>query len=277
MVSIALQISVERFEELMGYLVYMGLDPMTGQASLGKRHKMQRVVQIIHWTNKGQLQDVTKRFRPALTLLRDIAMDQRTHDLITQQRAFLRYEFDYTRSLLARRKNLSSSDGFVEDTFMDLPDDSPAAGAEDQTSLRFSPGSGTLFSVIFSLDVIDGDKPLFYPARAKYDTGCPDCLISEGVIRKFDLENCLESLETERQYIGLGNVEVISKSQVHLNWSANNETVSRRNSFYVVADSPFELLLGEDFMMANSPPLPALPIRLLNGKSKGRVLNSSKP
>ncbi|KAH6720994.1 hypothetical protein BKA61DRAFT_709693 [Leptodontidium sp. MPI-SDFR-AT-0119] len=268
-VSIALQISVERFEELMGYLAYMGLDPITGQALPGKRHKMQRVVQMIHWTNTGQLQDVTKRFRSALTLLRDIAMDQRTHDLITQQRAFLRYEFDYTRSLLSRRKGLSSSDDFVEDTFMDLPDDSPA-GAEGQTSLRFSPGSGTLFSITFSLDVPDGDRPLFYPARAKYDTGCPDCLISAAVIRKFNLESCLENVETERQYTGLGNVEVISKSQVNLNWSANNETVSRRNTFYVVADSPFELLLGEDFMMANSPLLPALPIRLLNGKSKAQ-------
>ena len=74
-VSVALQISVERFEDLTNCLVYMGLDPMTGQARPGKRHKLQGVVQLIPWKSTRELQDTTKRFRSALTLLRDIAME----------------------------------------------------------------------------------------------------------------------------------------------------------------------------------------------------------
>jgi hypothetical protein len=74
-VSVALEISVERFGELVKCLSKMGLDPKTGIALAGKRHKMQRFAQAIQLVNTERLQYATKRFRSALTLLRDIAME----------------------------------------------------------------------------------------------------------------------------------------------------------------------------------------------------------
>jgi hypothetical protein len=141
-----------------------------------------------------------------------------------------------------------------------------------ERQLKFSLGQGyTLFSVIFSLELSDGQRPFFYPARAKFDTGCPDCLISEALVKRHKLEKWLANSVEERTYIGLGNVEVVSKFQLQLNWSAHNERTLRTNVFYVVAHSPFELLLGEHFRKANDKLLPALPIRLLNKKNKGQL------
>jgi hypothetical protein len=74
-VSVALEITVERFQDLIVCLKSMGLDPQTGDIMPGKRHKMQRLVQVIHLANTERLQDATKRFRSVLTLLRDIAME----------------------------------------------------------------------------------------------------------------------------------------------------------------------------------------------------------
>jgi hypothetical protein len=137
-------------------------------------------------------------------------------------------------------------------------------------SFHSSPVLGfSIFSVTFTLDVAEGKRPIFYPAKAKFDTGCVDCLITEAVIRKYNLDEWREKC-VERTYLALGNSEVISNSLLHLNWSANNETTLRRNLFYVVADSPFELLLGETFMNDNSRFIPALPVRLRFGKSKGK-------
>ncbi|KAH7400199.1 hypothetical protein BKA64DRAFT_671343 [Cadophora sp. MPI-SDFR-AT-0126] len=270
-VSVALQISVERFGELMDCLTFMGLDQATGQPLPGKRRKVQQLVHRIRWTtHTEELQEATRRFRSALTLLRDIAMDHRTHDLITQQQSYLSYEFDYTRSLIQKKHRLTSPEGFVDSIPPDIADGGPKM-AEDTPPHRFQPGSGTLFSVTFFVDVPAGDRPQFYAARAKYDTGCPDCLITEAVIRKHQLEGYLQTADPERLYTGLANTEVRSSSQIQLNWSANNETLSRRHTFYVVPDSPFELLLGEHFMTANSPLLPALPVAcLLKEKTKAQ-------
>ena len=202
--------------------------------------------------------------------LTTLQYSHRTHDLINQQRAFLRYEFDIIRAFLEGKVGLPSPCDFIEDAFAEGLD-SDLKSTDGRPPPRYRLGSGTLFSITFSVDVSAGEKPLFYPARAKYDTGCPDCLISESIVRKHHLESSLESFKVARRYTGLGNFEVTSTKQICLIWSVNNETVSRKNTFFVVADSPFELLLGENFMLANSPMLPALPIRLLHDKNKGKI------
>ncbi|KAL2066005.1 hypothetical protein VTL71DRAFT_2076 [Oculimacula yallundae] len=271
-VSIAMQISAERFQELLQCLTDMGLDPATGQILPGKRRTMQRMVHIIHLAgNNERLQDVTRRFKSALTLLRDIVMDLRTHDLITQQQEFFLYEFHCIRAFMTKATTTLPA-GIVDGLPAPAPALAPTAsdallGTNSQAQLRFSPGASTLISVIFSATVSSEEKPFFFPGRAKFDTACPDCLISSTIIERYKLEDRLDENEVARTYIGLGNVQVISTHQLHLNWSANNEAISRQNIFYVVADSPFDFILGENFMSANSPLIPAFPVCMLNGRT----------
>jgi hypothetical protein len=116
--------------------------------------------------------------------------------------------------------------------------------------LRFGGGS-SLCNVSFSLDPNPGERPVFFPARVKFDTGCDDNLISESLVRKYNLQPWQKPIPA-RTYLTLGNSRTVSTFQLKLNWSANNEELLRTDLFNVVPDSPFELLLGEQFIRANN-------------------------
>jgi hypothetical protein len=74
-VTVAMEICIDRFNELKNCLAKMGINPHTGMPLSSRRKKLHyRVVLALHM-DTGVLQEATKRFRSALTLLRDIAME----------------------------------------------------------------------------------------------------------------------------------------------------------------------------------------------------------
>jgi hypothetical protein len=74
-VTVAMEICVDRFRELMDCLQKMGVDPQTGLPVPGKRRRLRRQLVEVVLTYTHELEEATKRFRSALTLLRDIAME----------------------------------------------------------------------------------------------------------------------------------------------------------------------------------------------------------
>jgi hypothetical protein len=167
----------------------------------------------------------------------------RTHDLLAQQRACIEFGFEMLHQQLGKSdKNsplLQQLDKHSEVETQPLL----------QGKLKFGSGS-SFFNASFSLEPKDGERPIFYAARAMFDTACPDDLISQTLINQRGLESRLESIPT-RTYTGVGGFKVQSSFRLLINWSAENETLLRQNAFFVVPESPFELLLGESFIKAN--------------------------
>jgi hypothetical protein len=106
--------------------------------------------------------------------------------------------------------------------------------------------------------------------RAKYDTGCDVNLIPKRFVEEHGLTEFMTLLGGEdarfegQVFIGLNNQEHVIYHEITLRWCADNMHQVRTTKFHVADSLPYEMVLGDPFILENRvfhPKPSALPLR----------------
>jgi hypothetical protein len=112
--------------------------------------------------------------------------------------------------------------------------------------------------------------PNFIPVRAKYDTGCDVNFIPKRFVEEHGLTRFMtllggEDAKIEGQvFVGLNNQEYVIYHDITLQWCATNMHQVRTTKFHVADNLPYEMVLGDPFILENRvfhPKPSALPLR----------------
>lgn len=106
--------------------------------------------------------------------------------------------------------------------------------------------------------------PRFVPVRAKYDTGSDINFIAAGFLLKHNLSSRLQKLPMSDCFDGLNGHQYHVSDTITLNWCASTMDTVRETQFHVVEEVPFDIILGNPFIMANrvfKPTKVALPCK----------------
>ena len=116
---------------------------------------------------------------------------------------------------------------------------------------------------------VENDRVKWVPFSGKYDTGSDDNFVTKDIIQRAEKEHLLEQIDAdggavEHRYLGLNNQEVLCTSFIKLTWHERKGGRSRYTRFNLVDDAPFDIILGNPFILENSvfePQASALPLR----------------
>ncbi|KAJ8106800.1 hypothetical protein OPT61_g9303 [Boeremia exigua] len=115
------------------------------------------------------------------------------------------------------------------------------------------------------------DRPSYVPILAKYDTGADGNFISINFVRHHDLVDRLVEIQedgsVETVFYGLDGHEYRITHTVTLHWCSATMNKIRHTLFHVAEEVPYDLLLGNDFIMEN---------RVLNPQRVGLPLRSKR-
>jgi hypothetical protein len=102
-----------------------------------------------------------------------------------------------------------------------------------------------------TITVIHEDEPRYIAARAKYDTGSDFNFTSSAFVTKHRLSALLETLEDAEVFVGLNSQEYHVKHTVVLHWCASTMHKTRTTTFFVADGVPYDILLGNKFIIQN--------------------------
>ncbi|KAG9585507.1 hypothetical protein KCU77_g9923, partial [Aureobasidium melanogenum] len=102
-----------------------------------------------------------------------------------------------------------------------------------------------------TITVIHEDKPRYIAARAKYDTGSDVNFTSSAFVAESGLSSLLEELDHSEIFVGLNDQEYHVKHTVVLHWCAATMHKARTTTFFVADEVPYDILLGNEFIIRN--------------------------
>ncbi|KAH0361933.1 hypothetical protein KCU65_g8392, partial [Aureobasidium melanogenum] len=102
-----------------------------------------------------------------------------------------------------------------------------------------------------TITVIHEDKPRYIAARAKYDTGSDVNFTSSAFVVENGLSPLLEELDNAEIFVGLNDQEYHVKYTVVLHWCAATMHKARTTTFFVADEVPYDILLGNEFIIRN--------------------------
>ncbi|KAG9671318.1 hypothetical protein KCU99_g5701, partial [Aureobasidium melanogenum] len=102
-----------------------------------------------------------------------------------------------------------------------------------------------------TITVIHEDKPRYIAARAKYDTGSDVNFTSSAFVVENGLSPLLEELDHSEIFVGLNDQEYHVKHTVVLHWCAATMHKARTTTFFVADEVPYDILLGNEFIIRN--------------------------
>lgn len=128
----------------------------------------------------------------------------------------------------------------------------------------------------FNLNVVICAKNFELHEIALLDSGSKANIITMNVIERGQLGEALEKKEESKdmEIVGVGPGGVPIKGSIELTWHASNATKNHKDTFYVVDNLDYDMILGVEWMKryysfkAKEHTIEALPIRLRH-KSKG--------
>jgi len=143
-----------------------------------------------------------------------------------------------------------------------------------QNTTPWQPDTSDPFS--FSATIIRAhvDKSEHTVARGKLDSGCDENWISMEVLTRARLEDQVEAMEDQRIYIAFDGGEFEPMGKVDVTWYAVNAGKSRKTSFFVHDQVPFDMVLGrvfikeESIFMFNEPALALRQGKFKKGNNK---------
>jgi hypothetical protein len=102
-----------------------------------------------------------------------------------------------------------------------------------------------------TITVIHEDEPRYIAARAKYDTGSDFNFTSSAFVTKHGLSTLLEILDNAEVFVGLNSQEYHVKHTIVLHWCASTMHKTRTTTFFVADEVPYDILLGNEFIIQN--------------------------
>ena len=132
--------------------------------------------------------------------------------------------------------------------------------------MHFDRDPSLVVGIIF---ITHEEKGRFVPVRAKYDTGSDANFIPSALVERARLSAILVPLEDDsvNVFVGLNNQEYHPTHMVTLDWCASTMHKTQATKFHVIDDVPYDILLGNPFVIENNvftPPRVALPLRHKN-------------
>lgn len=127
-------------------------------------------------------------------------------------------------------------------------------------------------NVLGTITLTHEDAPRFVPVRIKYDTAADANFIPRAFIEANDLSPLLERIQDDPDgdgpdaivFTGLNDQEYKIEDTINLSWCASNMHRMRTTKFHVAESLPFDIILGDAFILENQPFHPqrtALPLR----------------
>jgi hypothetical protein len=102
-----------------------------------------------------------------------------------------------------------------------------------------------------TITVTHEDAPRYIAARAKYDTGSDVNFTSSAFVADNRLSALLETLEKAEIFVGLNSKEYHVKHTIVLHWCASTMHKTRTTTFFVADEVPYDILLGNEFIINN--------------------------
>ncbi|THW88996.1 hypothetical protein D6D15_05575 [Aureobasidium pullulans] len=102
-----------------------------------------------------------------------------------------------------------------------------------------------------TITVTHEDKPRYISARAKYDTGSEVNFTSSEFVTENGLTPLLNRLKDPEIFVGLNNQEYHVKHTIVLHWCGSRMHKVRTTTFFVADEVPYDILLGNEFILRN--------------------------
>jgi hypothetical protein len=231
----------------------------------------------------SEINDAIMAFARAVKLLHDMASRGRVDHLerrITQLLDFSSFESTKTREAMfdlhrGLRAQVDHSFEILQEQMGDLaPQQKQDIRTERQQAdaalqdLRESLRSTVQPSPVWRTNTGDSDSdPFTFSAtiirphedesehvtvRGRLDSGCDDNWVSLHIIKRAGLEGDIDLVEDGMKYAGFGGQHFTAKGRVEITWFASNGGISRKTTFLVHDDPPFDLVLGRVFIAEQS-------------------------
>ncbi|CAD6593578.1 MAG: hypothetical protein ASARMPRED_007684 [Alectoria sarmentosa] len=212
-------------------------------------------------SSSGELEKAVNKFVQSVNTLRDVVMDDITHDFINEQRHLGQTYMEEIQSLKASTEYLFS---LVEQGLSRNTEQSRAGlqelaeklrsmkGFETSKTTEWRPSDTDPFS--FSVTILQAhkDDTEHTVARGKLDTGCDENWISTSVLDRAGLQTRVEPVEFAQSYVAFGGAEFEPTGKVDIDWYATNAGKSNRTSFLVHHAVPFDMVLGKIWIIEES-------------------------
>ena len=133
-----------------------------------------------------------------------------------------------------------------------------------QNTSTWQPDPSDPFSFRATIIYPHTDESEHTVACGKLDSGCDENWISSELLTRARLENQVEPTEDQRIYVAFGGAEIEPMGTVAVTWYAVNASKSRKTTFLVHDNVPFDMVLGRIFIKEESIFLfnkPALALR----------------
>ncbi|CAD0089286.1 unnamed protein product [Aureobasidium mustum] len=119
---------------------------------------------------------------------------------------------------------------------------------KDRRGMQFDSDPSMIMGTIA---VTHEDKPRFVPVQAKYDTGSEANFIAAGFLEKHNLSALLQKLPKDDCFRGLNKCDYPVSHTITLDWCAMTMNKVRKTQFHVVEEVPFDIIIGNPFIMDN--------------------------